>query len=103
MCLPKQSGLAPGDILPTHRSEMGQRLSVSPNRQTPRALGAKIIRLFCASWRRRTLRSGRFTEAKKAAQQALQAAEMQGNSTLSNALRDEIALYELGLPYHKKQ
>jgi hypothetical protein len=31
----------------------------------------------------------------------LQAAQTQGNSILANALRDEIALYELGLPYHK--
>jgi len=31
----------------------------------------------------------------------LQAAEVQGNSALSNALRDELALYGLGLPYHK--
>jgi tetratricopeptide (TPR) repeat protein len=45
--------------------------------------------------------SGRFAEAQEAAQRALQAAEVQGNSTLANALRDDIALYELGLPYHK--
>jgi hypothetical protein len=32
---------------------------------------------------------------------ALQAAQTQGNSMLANAIRDEIALYELGLPYHK--
>ena len=58
-----------------------------------------VLRILAAAY----AESGRFTEAKKAAQQALQEAEMQGNSTLSNALRDEIALYELGLPYHKKQ
>jgi Flp pilus assembly protein TadD len=46
--------------------------------------------------------AGRFVEARKTAEQALQAAEIQGNSTLSNALRDEISLYELGLPYHKE-
>lgn len=45
--------------------------------------------------------SGRFAEAKETAQRALQGAEIRGNSTLANALRDEIALYELGLPYHK--
>jgi len=45
--------------------------------------------------------SGRFAEAKETARQALQAAERRSNSTLANALRDEIALYELGLPYHK--
>jgi tetratricopeptide (TPR) repeat protein len=56
-----------------------------------------VLRILAAAY----AESGRFTEAKKAAQQALQEAEIQGNSTLSNALRDEIALYELGLPYHK--
>jgi hypothetical protein len=45
--------------------------------------------------------NGRFAEAKETARQASQAAERRGNSTLANALQDEIALYELGLPYHK--
>ena len=45
--------------------------------------------------------SGRFAEATETARRALQAAEIRDNSTLVNALRDEIALYELGLPYHK--
>ena len=45
--------------------------------------------------------TGRFAEAKETAQQALQAAQNQGNSTLANTIRDEIALYELALPYHK--
>jgi protein O-mannosyl-transferase len=45
--------------------------------------------------------SGRFVEATETARRALQAAQTQGNSILVNALRDEIALYELGLPYHK--
>src|SRR4029077_17295727 len=45
--------------------------------------------------------SGRVAEAKEAARQALQAAERVRNSTLATALHDEIALYELGLPYHK--
>jgi protein O-mannosyl-transferase len=45
--------------------------------------------------------SGRFAEAKETAREALQAAERRSDSTLANALRDEIALYELGLPYHK--
>jgi protein O-mannosyl-transferase len=57
-----------------------------------------VLRILAAAY----AESGRFAEAKKAAQQALQEAEIQGNSTLSNALRDEIALYELGLPYHKE-
>jgi tetratricopeptide (TPR) repeat protein len=44
---------------------------------------------------------GRFAEAKETARQALQTAQRQSNSTLANALQDEIALYELRLPYHK--
>jgi tetratricopeptide (TPR) repeat protein len=58
-----------------------------------------VLRILAAAY----AESGRFDEAKQTAQQALQAAEIQGNSTLANALRDEIALYELSLPYHKKQ
>jgi tetratricopeptide (TPR) repeat protein len=45
--------------------------------------------------------AGHFGEAKETARQALQAAERRSDSALTNALRDEIALYELGLPYHK--
>jgi protein O-mannosyl-transferase len=44
--------------------------------------------------------SGHFVEAKETAQQALQVAESRSNSPLVNALRDEITLYDLGLPYH---
>jgi protein O-mannosyl-transferase len=44
--------------------------------------------------------SGHFVEAKETAQQALQVAESRSNSALVNALRDEITLYDLGLPYH---
>jgi protein O-mannosyl-transferase len=58
---------------------------------------AIVLRILAAAY----AEAGRFAEAKKTAEQALQAAEIQGNSTLSNALRDEIALYDLGLPYHK--
>ena len=56
-----------------------------------------VLRILAAAY----AETGRFAEAKETAQQALQAAEIQGNSTLANALQDEIALYELGLPYHK--
>jgi hypothetical protein len=42
---------------------------------------------------------GRFAEAKETARQAFP--ERRSNSTLANALQDEIALYELGLPDHK--
>src|SRR5437762_2047173 len=45
--------------------------------------------------------SGRFGEAEETARRALRAAELLHNRTLVNALRDEIALYELGLPCHK--
>jgi tetratricopeptide (TPR) repeat protein len=58
---------------------------------------AIVSRILAAAY----AETGRFVEAKKTAEQALQAAVVQGNSTLSGALRDEIALYELGLPYHK--
>jgi len=57
-----------------------------------------VLRILAAAY----AETGRFVEAKKTAEQGLQAAEIQGNSTLSNALRDEISLYELGLPYHKE-
>src|SRR5437762_782302 len=53
-----------------------------------------VLRILAAAY----AESGRFAEARQTAQQALQAAEIQGNSTLSNTLRDEITLYELGLP-----
>ena len=45
--------------------------------------------------------SGRFVEAEETARRALRAAELLDNRTLVNALRDEIALYELGLPCHR--
>jgi len=45
--------------------------------------------------------SGRFVEAEQNARRAFQGAELLDNRSLLNALRDEIALYELGLPYHR--
>jgi tetratricopeptide (TPR) repeat protein len=45
--------------------------------------------------------SGRFTEAEETARRASRVAELLDNRSLVNALRDEIALYELGLPYHR--
>jgi tetratricopeptide (TPR) repeat protein len=57
-----------------------------------------VLRILAAAY----AEAGRFSEARETAQQALQEAEIQGNSTLSNTLRDEIALYELELPYHKE-
>lgn len=57
-----------------------------------------VLRILAAAY----AETGRFVEAKKTAETALLAAEDQGNSTLSSALRIEISLYELGLPYHKE-
>jgi len=57
-----------------------------------------VLRTLAAAY----AETGRFAEAKGTAERALRAAEAQGNSALSHALRDEIALYELGLPYHKE-
>ncbi len=57
-----------------------------------------VLRILAAAY----AEAGQFTEAKETAQHALEAANIQGNTTLSTALRDEIALYELGLPYHRE-
>ena len=57
-----------------------------------------VLRILAAAY----AETGRFVEAKKTAEQALEAAQIQGNSGLSSALRSEISLYELGLPYHKQ-
>jgi len=54
-----------------------------------------VLRILAAAY----AEAGQFSEAKETAQHALEAANIEGNTTLSNALRDEIALYELGLPY----
>jgi len=56
-----------------------------------------VLRILAAAY----AEAGQFAEAKETAQHALEAANIQGNTALANALRDEIALYELGLPYHK--
>jgi tetratricopeptide (TPR) repeat protein len=56
-----------------------------------------VLRILAAAY----AEAGQFAEAKQAAQQALDAANVQGNSNLADALQGEIALYELGLPYHK--
>jgi Flp pilus assembly protein TadD len=45
--------------------------------------------------------AGLFAEAQQTAGRAMQEAKSRGNSTLDSALRDEIALYELGLPFHR--
>ena len=58
---------------------------------------ANYLRTLAAAY----AEAGRFAEAAETARRAWQAAQTQGNSILANTLRDEIALYELGLPYHK--
>jgi tetratricopeptide (TPR) repeat protein len=68
--------------------------------QASRSSGGKgplILRILAAAY----AEAGRFAEARETAHEALQAADNQGNSALSDFLRKEIALYELGRPYHK--
>jgi len=74
---------------------LAERAESAGSRSENRAI---VLRVLAAAY----AEVGRFIEAKKTAEQALQAAETQGNPSLSDALRDEIALYELGLPYHKQ-
>jgi tetratricopeptide (TPR) repeat protein len=54
-----------------------------------------VLRILAAAY----AEAGKFAEAKETAQHALEASNLEGNTILSDALRDEIALYELGLPY----
>jgi tetratricopeptide (TPR) repeat protein len=74
---------------------LAERAESAGSRSENRAI---VLRVLAAAY----AEVGRFVEAKKTAEQALQAAEIEGNTTLSGALRDEISLYELGLPYHKQ-
>lgn len=74
---------------------LAERAESEGSRSENRAI---VLRILAAAY----AEVGRFVEARKTAEQALQAAEIQGNVALSDALRDEISLYELGLPYHKQ-
>jgi tetratricopeptide (TPR) repeat protein len=56
-----------------------------------------ILRILAAAY----AEAGQFAEAKETAHHALEAANIQGNTTLADALQGELALYDLGLPYHK--
>ncbi len=56
-----------------------------------------VLRILAAAY----AEAGQFSEAKETAQHALEAANIQGNTTLADALQGELALYDLGLPYHK--
>ncbi len=75
--------------------ELAKQAEAESSRSENRAV---VLRILAAAY----AEAGRFGEARQTAHQALQAAEGQGNSTLANALRDEIALYELDLAYHKE-
>ena len=69
--------------------------------QASRSSGAKkplVLRILAAAY----AEAGRFSEAAETAHDALQAADDEGNSALSDLLRKEIALYESGHPYHKQ-
>ena len=57
-----------------------------------------ILRILAATY----AENGRFVDAIQVAERALQFADAQNNSTLVDALRKEIALYQSGLPYHKQ-
>jgi protein O-mannosyl-transferase len=56
-----------------------------------------VLRILAAAY----AEAGQFAEAKATAQHALEAANVQGNTSLVDALQGELALYDLGLPYHK--
>jgi tetratricopeptide (TPR) repeat protein len=56
-----------------------------------------VLRILAAAY----AEAGQFAEAKETAQHALEAANIQGNTTLADELQGELALYDLGLPYHK--
>ncbi len=69
--------------------------------EASRSSGGKrpvIQRILAAAY----AEAGRFSEAKETAHRALQGADQQGNSALGDFLRREIALYELGQPYHRE-
>ena len=57
-----------------------------------------ILRILAAAY----AENGRFADAIEGAERALQSADAQNNSTLVDALRKEIALYQAGSPYHKQ-
>ena len=56
-----------------------------------------VLRILAAAY----AEAGQFAEAKETAQRALEGANVQGNITLAEALQGELALYDLGLPYHR--
>ena len=47
--------------------------------------------------------AGRFDEALQTARRAMKLASRADNNAVYNAIRDELPLYELGLPYHQRK
>ena len=72
---------------------LAEQASRSPAGQRP-----LILRILAAAY----AEAGRFPEAIDTANKALRVADDQGNSTLTDLLRKEITLYELGRPFHKE-
>ena len=58
---------------------------------------ATVLRILAAAY----AEVGRFADAKETAQHALEAAKVEGNASLAEALQEELALYDLRLPNHK--
>ena len=56
-----------------------------------------VLRILAAAY----AEAGQFTQAKETAQHALESANVQGDTTLADALHSDLALYDLGLPFHK--
>jgi tetratricopeptide (TPR) repeat protein len=56
-----------------------------------------VLRILAAAY----AEAGRFIQAKETAQHALESANVQGNTTLADALQSDLALYDLGLPFHR--
>ena len=57
--------------------------------------------LCCARWQQAYAETGQFGKAIESAQAAIQLAQSQGDDSLATELEQEIALYELGLPYRE--
>jgi tetratricopeptide (TPR) repeat protein len=58
---------------------------------------ATVLRILAAAY----AEAGRFADAKKTAERALQGAKVEGNASLVDELQGELALYDLRLPNHK--
>ena len=78
----------------TEAVELAERAESASSRSDNHAT---VLRILAAAY----AEAGRFTDAKMTAQQALQAAKVEGNAFLSETLQGELDLYDLRLPYHK--